>query len=1014
MTRKNSLSKRAHLCASTAAAVLLTAMAGTAFAQDAAPATEPAAGDDSQVVVVRGFRGSLQNALAIKKRSAGTVDSILGEDIGKFPDSNLAESMQRIPGVTLSRGDGGEGRNISVRGLSAQFTRVRLNGLEGASQTGSSDIYGAGNSGRSFDFSAFPTDIFSSLTARKTASADVEEGSLGATVDLRAPRPFDFRQKTLFSVTARGVYNELSKTIDPRVSVITGWKSDDGTFGVVGSLSYADRNLREVGYSAVDILSSNTNGYNAIRRDAAGNPVVVGTTTQREIQPFCTPIGWVSPTGGASRSPDPAEHAAAGASSTMCSTGNPRTGTIAAYNTIYNLRRADPAFAGVPGSGAFLPRIPRYVNSEQDSQRFGGTLSLQWKTDATNIAVDYIYSKFDVERRDNYIAGLSFARSITNLGQPMVSVKDIEFDANGSMVYGLFDGVDIRSEGLVDQFSTTYNQISVSATHRFNDRFELSGYLGRSKSVRDDPMRLQTFLDIIDADNFSIDFRGGETTPVINFGVDVSNPANFSYAPSVTQGGLTTVLGGFSLQGKPNKNVTTNDTVNLDAKWTWSDELRLKFGVQSRVIDFQAANLLPTTATSAFKPLPAGTALSSITTQIEGLDDLWGQGAPASWVAIDSAKWREAVNFDSFTYCGVECGAAKSQIKETTRSAYVMAEFDTERLPVPIRGDVGFRYFKTDQLAVGHIPVSAPAGSQYSQYGKRNVVERSYDDILPSANVVIEFTPNLLARVSAAKVMSRPELGNLIPSSGITATTRTGNVNNPFLDPIKAKTFDAGLEWYFRPGSVVSVGYFYKDIESYIQRVTEQVPYRDLGLPDSLLDGTNTAPTEIFTVGRFQNTPGGPLKGMEFNLQAEFDFLPGFWSKFGVLGNYTHVESEIDYVLSATATTTADLIGLSRDSASGTLYWEDDTFSIRTTANYRSKYIRAIPASPGSDLQGNDETLYVDLSASWNLSDRLKLILEAQNLTDEQNRLFIDSVREDTLFELRNGRTITFGVNYKY
>jgi TonB-dependent receptor len=196
--------------------------------------------------------------------------------------------------------------------------------------------------------------------------------------------------------------------------------------------------------------------------------------------------------------------------------------------------------------------------------------------------------------------------------------------------------------------------------------------------------------------------------------------------------------------------------------------------------------------------------------------------------------------------------------------------------------------------------------------------------------------------------------------------------------------------------------------------VTEQVPYRDLGLPDSLLDNTNTLPTEIFTVGRFQNTPGGPLKGVELNLQAELDFLPGFWSKFGVLANYTHVESEIDYVLSATATTTADLIGLSRNSASGTLYWEDDTFSIRTTANYRSKYIRAIPASPGSDLQGNDETLYVDLSASWNLSDRFKLILEAQNLTDEQNRLFIDSVREDTLFELRNGRTITFGVNYKY
>ena len=116
----------------------------------------------------------------------------------------------------------------------------------------------------------------------------------------------------------------------------------------------------------------------------------------------------------------------------------------------------------------------------------------------------------------------------------------------------------------------------------------------------------------------------------------------------------------------------------------------------------------------------------------------------------------------------------------------------------------------------------------------------------------------------------------------------------------------------------------------------------------------------------------------------------------------------------ATSTTNKNLVGLSPESASATLYWEDERFSIRSTANYRSAYIRGIPASRGSDLQGNDDTLYVDLSASWSLTDQWKLIVEAQNLTDEQNRLFIDSVREDTLFELRNGRTITFGVNYKY
>ena len=171
-------------------------------------------------VVVTGFRGALNTALAEKRQETAAIDVIASEDIGKFPDSNLAESMQRIPGVALTRGDGGEGRNISVRGLAPAFTKVRINGMEGAAQTGSSDIYGAGNNGRAFDFNVFPTEIFSQLAVRKTASADVEEGSLGATVDLKAPSAFDYGDNQVFSITGRGIYNEVSEDVDPRVSML--------------------------------------------------------------------------------------------------------------------------------------------------------------------------------------------------------------------------------------------------------------------------------------------------------------------------------------------------------------------------------------------------------------------------------------------------------------------------------------------------------------------------------------------------------------------------------------------------------------------------------------------------------------------------------------------------------------------------------------------------------------------------------------------------------------------------
>jgi iron complex outermembrane receptor protein len=974
-----------------ALASCITLVLATAAAQAQESTSTPASSSELEEVVVTGFRSSLNNALEDKRNETAAIDSIRAEDIGKFPDSNLAESMQRVPGVTLSRGDGGEGRNISVRGLGPAFTRVRINGMEGAAQTGSSDIYGAGNNGRSFDFNVFPSEIFSALEVRKTPSADVEEGSLGATVDLKAPKPLDYPDDMVFTSTARGVYNQVSEDIDPRLSTLFSKKFLDNTFGVLGSLAYQKRNIREVGYSAVDILSANTNGL----------------TSGGVLYPFCTPAGYPaqSPTTGTK-----------GATADNCSTGNPRSSTVDAYNTVANLRRAD--LPNTPGSGAFLPRLPRYVNSEQDTERTGATLTLQWApNENTNLSLDTLYSKFDVERRDNYILGLSFGRNVNNNGQPMVSVRDIAFDQNGSITRGTFDGVDIRSEGLVDQFVSDFRQVNLNLEQRFSDLFHINAFAGYSESKYDGKMRLQTFLDAIDQDNFTLDFSNGNV-PSIGFGeLDVSDPGSFSYKPAGADG---TVYGGFSLQGKPSQNITKNTTLNLSGTFDFTDALALTVGGQYRKNDFNSRNLLPIPSQVPVQALPNGVSVADISRQITGLDDLFGNGAPASWVAVDSKKWRQVFGFDSFQYCGIECGANKSQIREEIQSGFVMMNVDAgDWLPIPVRGDVGVRYVHTDQLAVGHIPVAAPTGAQYPTVGQRKQVDRTYEDWLPSMNVVMELTPDLLGRLSAAKVMSRPELGVLTPTASVTATTRTASVNNPLLDPIRAKTFDAALEWYFRPGSLLSAAFFYKDIDTFIQRVTTQEVYNTLGLPDALLNGTASAPTDVFTVSRTSNTKGGPLKGFELNAQAQLDFLPGFWRNFGVLGNYTYVTSEIQYILATNAdgtrvTTTDDLVGLSRDSASGTLYYENDSFSIRTTGTYRGKYIRGIPASPGSDLQGNKSTIYVDASASYNFNDNLTLILEAQNLTDERNTLFIDSTREDTLFETRIGRTFAFGATYKF
>ncbi|HEV7271809.1 TonB-dependent receptor [Pseudoxanthomonas sp.] len=226
-------------------------MSAAAHAQEAAQPADsgqsaPAESVDTlDTVSVTGYRASVERALDIKRGEAGVVDAIVAEDIGKFPDLNLAESLQRIPGVVITR-DAGEGRNISVRGLGPDFTRVRINGMEALTTVGSTDQNGGSNRGRGFDFNVFASDLFSQLIVRKTAQADVEEGSLGATVDLRTARPFDYDGFTLVA-SGQASYADMGSSTDPRLAGLISNTWADGKFGALLSVAYSERQALEEG-----------------------------------------------------------------------------------------------------------------------------------------------------------------------------------------------------------------------------------------------------------------------------------------------------------------------------------------------------------------------------------------------------------------------------------------------------------------------------------------------------------------------------------------------------------------------------------------------------------------------------------------------------------------------------------------------------------------------------------------------------------------------------------------------
>ncbi len=208
------------------------------------------AGDGNGEIVVAGFRSSLSAALGQKREAVNAVDVILAEDIADFPDLNLAESIQRIPGVSIDR-DNGEGRTITVRGLNPDFTRVRINGMETLSTTGSTDSSGGTNRGRGFDFNTFASELFRSIKVSKSPNPSTEEGSLGAVVDLSTSRPLDYGAGLTLAGSGQALYNDASRQVNPRIAALASYANNAETFGALISVAWTPRDIVEEGFSTV-------------------------------------------------------------------------------------------------------------------------------------------------------------------------------------------------------------------------------------------------------------------------------------------------------------------------------------------------------------------------------------------------------------------------------------------------------------------------------------------------------------------------------------------------------------------------------------------------------------------------------------------------------------------------------------------------------------------------------------------------------------------------------------------
>ena len=333
-------------------------------------------------------------------------------------------------------------------------------------------------------------------------------------------------------------------------------------------------------------------------------------------------------------------------------------------------------------------------------------------------------------------------------------------------------------------------------------------------------------------------------------------------------------------------------------------------------------------------------------------------------------------DFADIDFIQQEEKASRFDIQERTLAGYVKLKLEGE----DYRTNLGVRVVNTDQKASAYKRVGSPINSQESFIWQQHT--KNYLDILPSANLAIDLDENIIARFSAARVMSRPQYNHLMPSTNYNVTQAQGQGGNPELDPYRANQFDASLEWYFDDAALLSLALFNKDVESFVEFTREIEQHEGIDM----------------TIDRPINGSGGTIRGLEIGYQQELFY------GFGLLSNYTFVDGD----RSDSHNTQHNYIpGTSKHTINLTAYYENTVFSSRLAYNYRTKFATGV----GEAMMDNFGQL--DGSLTFKVANHLELVIEALNITDEVTYIYERNEYAPTGI-YQNGRRFYLGIRYNH
>ncbi len=916
--------------------------------------------DVIEEVVVTGVRGSILRAIESKYSEQGFSDSISAEDLGKFPDLNLSESLQRIPGVTLNRNPNGEGEQINLRGLSPLFTRVEINGLTGlgngsGASSNKDGSLGTTGGGRAFSFELLPSELFTTASVAKSASANQSEGGLAGVVSLETPRALN-HQGSKFTVSAHLNSDDKSDSTDPRFFAAFSRNFND-KFGIAAAIYHAESSFR-----SDSIESGNrqplSDVFDAVR--STGTDGVFGTAD--DVTDAL------------------ADYRDAG--------GNPLDTNLLAVKT------------------------PRAISFLEDRENTAGNINLQFRpNDRTTLFADVLFAELsserDVVRPDAAIEGTHTL--VIGPNNPFTT-------ANGLVTEATLDEVQFRPSTRQLDIEDEFVQLSIGGDIALTDNWTfkpLIGYANR-EATRDHAL-LAFRANNTDGGNLDCSLA------TANAGCDGSTTAHYlTYSGQGTNFDFQSAFTNFDgepenfglnvLIFRPSVDEDEETTLKLDFNRAFDDQaltsldLGVRYNNKVKEVGFREYRL----ARTGGQPFGGFENVDTLVDyNVEGTSNGHnGQLLTADPDQVFSYYFPNGFNQEASTGTITDTridnrpgrGAQQSyEVEEDTLNLYVSADFEVDKLSM----NVGLRYVFTDQTSNGS---RVEARDSANEVITPVSVDNDYRFLLPSASLRYEYSENLLLRAAYSTTLTRANLPQLSPFEQVFVSTvgaDNGFINrgNPGLKPFTSDNIDIGLEWYFEEEGLLSVNYFHKRIDNFIgdditredALVAPQVACTPaeiaLGLANGGCDADGRALFNL-RVTTPVNAVSASIQGIEFGFQKPFSFFDGFGKDFGVLFNYTFAESSADFG-DADDVREDSLPGLSENSFNAGIYYDADigdrgSLDARLNYAWRDRYLTVF-ADDFARPKFTQDFGQLDFSANYSLAN-FRVSLQFLNITDEEFR----------------------------